>query len=433
MIHTIVSHVAPLSSVPIMKLNVEAGKVLRVLGPVRISVEKGRIRILGIDIASGKDVWISRYRSYAVKVLEPSTIGVVLGIGGSIENAQPGEEPIDVWENTANEITNRGGKVLILGFIESGKTTFATLLSNIAIEKGLDVALIDADIGQCDLAPPGFIALKFMDRKVLWLREVAGDIIRFIGYLSPSQGTALSRLLSSVVELVNIAESKGAELIIVNTDGWFGDFEAIQYKLQLIKALKPENVVIMGEDACRYIEPALSKFSLMKLFCLPIPKVVKKRDREDRRQLRKANYSNYFQKARRRCFKFDDISILNSCLLNGVKDAEIHSKLQQELNIPIYMASRYDDTIVVAVPDDAYIDKRDLYIIKPAQAKGLLVALLNSSLEDVGVGIIDSIDFEKREICILTEYEGEVRGIDIGRIIIGKDWMDKGIAFKCVI
>ncbi|MCI4437934.1 MAG: hypothetical protein JHC33_14095 [Ignisphaera sp.] len=416
-----------------MKLNVEAGKVLRVLGPVRISVEKGRIRILGIDIESGKDVWISRYRSYAVKVLEPSTIGVVLGIGGSIENAQPDEEPIDVWENTANEITNRGGKVLILGFIESGKTTFATLLSNIAIEKGLDVALIDADIGQCDLAPPGFIALKFMDRKVLWLREVAGDIIRFIGYLSPSQGTALSRLLSSVVELVNIAESKGAELIIVNTDGWFGDFEAIQYKLQLIKALKPENVVIMGEDACRYIEPALSKFSLMKLFCLPIPKVVRKRDREDRRQLRKVNYSNYFQKARRRCFKFEDISILNSCLLNGVKDAEIHSKLQQELNVPIYMASRYDDTIVVAVPDDAYIDKRDLYIIKPAQAKGLLVALLNSSLEDVGVGIIDSIDFEKREICILTEYEGEVRGIDIGRIIIGKDWMDKGIAFKCVI
>ncbi|MCC6045376.1 MAG: hypothetical protein LM572_01165 [Ignisphaera sp.] len=420
------------------RVSIDKGRLLRVIGPIRIHVENGRIRILGIELDAGKEIWIHRFRSYALKILEPSTINVVIGEGGRVEEPLPGEEPIDVWESIGQEIVERRGKVVILGYVESCKTSFATLLSNLALEKGLKVALIDADIGQCDLAPPGFIAMKFIDRKVLWLRELTGDVMRFIGFLSPSYGAAIVKLLSSILELVRLAEEKNSQVIIINTDGWFGDFGAIQYKLQLIKNLKPDNIIIMGNESCNYLTSVLSKFSSSKAYCAPTPKVVRKRDRDDRRHLRRVNYMNYFQRAKRRCFKLNEVALLNSCLFNGALDQELHEKLQKELKIPVLMLSRYNDAIVMAVPDDVKVERiainhDDVYVVRPSNTKGVLVALLNNSLEEVGIGIIESVDFMEQKVCVLTEYEGEVKGLDIGRIVVGEDWTDKGIASKCVL
>jgi polynucleotide 5'-hydroxyl-kinase GRC3/NOL9 len=420
------------------KISIDGGRLLRVVGPIKIHVDYGRVRVLGIDLETGREVLVSRYRSYALKVLEPSTISVVVGEGGGIEEPLPGEEPIDSWESLGREIVERGGRVVILGHVESCKTTFATLLSNLAIEKGVKASLVDADIGQCDLAPPGFIAMKIMDRKVLWLREVASDIMRFIGFLSPSQGIAISKLLSSILELVKLAEEKKSQVIIVNTDGWFGDFTAIQYKLQLIKNLKPDSIVLMGSESCNYLIDVLNKFSSSKTYCVPTPRIVRKRDRDDRRHLRKVNYMNYFQKAKRRCFKLSEVALLNSCLFNGAQDQQLQEKMQKELGVPILMLSRYNDATIIAVSDDIKIERIGLghdnvYIVRPLNARGILVALLNSSFEEVGIGVIESLDFAEQKICILTEYEGEVRGLDIGRIIIGEDWIDRGIAGKCIL
>jgi len=420
------------------RISVDRGKLLRVVGPIKVHVVNGRIRILGLELEAGKEIWISRYRSYALKVLEPSIINVVIGEGGSIEEPLPDEEPIEIWESIGREVVERGGKVVILGPIESCKTSFATLLSNLAIEKGLKVTIIDADIGQCDLAPPSFIAMKFMDRKVLWLREVDGEVMRFIGFLSPSQGIAMSKLLSSILELVKIADEKGSQLTIVNTDGWFGDIVAIQYKLQLIKNLKPNNIVIMGIESCNYLADVLTKFPSIKMYCIPIPKIVRKRDKEDRKYLRKVNYVQYFQKVKRRCFKLNEIALINSCLFNGGQDPQLRNELQKELGIPIFMVSRYNDKIVIAIPDEIKIeklsmDRNNLYIVRPSDAKRILVAILNDLFEEVGIGVIDDVNFMEQKICILTEYEGEIRGLDIGRIIIGEDWIDKGIASRCVL
>ncbi|MCC6056571.1 MAG: hypothetical protein LM583_07840, partial [Desulfurococcaceae archaeon] len=122
----------------------------------------------------------------------------------------------------------------------------------------------------------------------------------------------------------------------------------------------------------------------------------------------------------------------------GALDQELHEKLQKELKIPVLMLSRYNDAIVMAVPDDVKVERiainhDDVYVVRPSNTKGVLVALLNNSLEEVGIGIIESVDFMEQKVCVLTEYEGEVKGLDIGRIVVGEDWTDKGIASKCVL
>ncbi|MEM3973661.1 MAG: Clp1/GlmU family protein [Ignisphaera sp.] len=420
-------------------ITLDKDKILRVLGPARIHVEDGCIRLLGIVLCKGQEIWISRYRSYGIKAIDVANLSIFIGEGGGIEEPLPGEEPIDVWEAIGKEIVDRGGRVVVLGPVESGKTSFATLLSNLGIEHGLKSAIIDADIGQCDLAPPGFIAMKIMDRKVLWLREVTGDVKRFIGFITPSPGIAIARIMASIVELINIAEERGANLIIVNTDGWFGDLASIQFKIQLIKSVKPASIAIMGGNSfCKPFADTFSKFSATKVYCIPSPAVVKSRSRDDRRQLRKVNYAQYLRNAKKRCFNINDIAVLDSCLFNGPPYQEGIEALKSRLGIDIVMASKYEDVLVLALQSDTKIDSlqlghENIYVIKPSFARGALVALLNEKMEEVGMGVIDSVDLVKKEFCILTEYDGDVRGVVIGRIMLNEEFADKGKIVKCVI
>jgi len=425
------------------KITLSSNKIIRVSGPAKIVVDEGCIRILGVDIRKGEDIVINRYRSYAVKALEDSIISIILGEGGSIEEPIEGEEVIDIWEKAAYEIIDRRGRVVVIGSTDSGKTSFSLLISNIAIDQKLKVALIDGDIGQNDLAPPGFVALKFIDRKSIWLRQFRGDIMRFIGYLTPSTPISMSKVISSILELVTIAEEMGSNIIIINTDGWLGDLSSIEYKSTLIKSIKPQSLVVLDENFCRAFERQFYG-TLTKVYCLPRPRVVRERNRVDRRELRKTNYKAYFEHAKKLCLDIESIAISNSCLFNGI---ELNNEELQKISLVIghrpLAASRYEDSLVLLLSDNdnisnedilklkTYMNVNDVYLLKPSVVKGLLVALMNDKYEEVAVGIIDSIDIDNKRLCILTEYESDIKGIVIGRIKLDENFEDRGKVSRC--
>ena len=88
-----------------------------------------------------------------------------------------GEESLERVEGTTiprswNEAVERilagvGRRGLILGRADSGKTGFLTLLVNRAVGKGLRVAVIDGDLGQSDIGPPGSVSLDFVEEHVM--------------------------------------------------------------------------------------------------------------------------------------------------------------------------------------------------------------------------------------------------------------------------
>ncbi len=425
------------------KITLSSNKIIRVSGPAKIVVDEGCIRILGMDIRKGEDIVINRYRSYAVKALEDSVISIILGEGGSIEEPMEGEEVIDVWEKAAHEIIDRRGKIVIIGTTDSGKTSLSLLISNIAIDRKLKVALIDGDIGQNDLAPPGFVALKIMKHKSIWLRQFKGDIMRFIGYLTPSTSISMSRVISSILELVVIAEKMGNDIIIVNTDGWFGDISSIEYKSTLIKSIKPQSLVVLDENFCKAFDRQFHG-TFTKVYCLPKPRVVKERNRVDRRELRKVNYKTYFEHAKKLCFDIEKLFISNSCLFNGIElDDEELQKISQIIKYKPLAASKYEDSLILLLSDNTnvsnedilklktYMNINDIYILKPSMVKGILTALVNEEYEEVGVGIIDSIDIDNKRLCILTEYGSDIKGIIIGRIKLDENFEDKGKISRC--
>lgn len=422
------------------RVEVEKGAFVRIMGPAKIQILEGCIRILGINVCKGESIVINKYRSYCLVALENTVFSASLGEGGSIEKPAPGEEVISEWESTAKTIATNDRVVVVVGSIESGKTSFSTLLSNIALELGRNPCVIDADVGQGDLAPPTFIGMKCLDRKVLWLREEKGDYIKFIGLLSPSSALAMARIVAGVVELVNKARALGRDFVIVNTDGWLGDLNSMEYKYALIKAIAPSSVVVLGEEFCSAFRTMFRRSSV-NVYCLPRPKVVRERSREDRRELRRINYKKWFSDMKKMCIDMNNISIAGSCIFGGVplSPNEI-VELEKTLNTKIISSSRYLDVEVIVIPDEAQIPKdiverleRKLIVLRPSYAKGVISAVLDKNLNEVGVAIIDEVDFNAEKICIYTSYSGEIGGIVIGRVKLDEQWNDSIKYPRCII
>ncbi|MEM1644348.1 MAG: Clp1/GlmU family protein [Ignisphaera sp.] len=422
------------------KLDLERGGLVRIMGPAKLIVIEGCVRIIGLNICKGESIIINRYRSYCIKALENSIINIVLGEGGSIEKPNPGEEVVDAWESIARVIVEKGGTVLVLGAIESGKTSFSTLLSNIAIEMGKKPCIVDADVGQGDLAPPTFIGMKCFDKKVFWLREEKGDYIKFIGALTPSFATSMAKIISSTLDLVLKAKSLGRDLIIVNTDGWFGDSSSIEYKYVLIKSLLPSVIVVLDLDLCSAFKAMLKNMGI-DVYCLPKPKIVKERSREDRRDLRKINYQKWFNNMKKVCVNINNIAIVGACILNGMPiPAKELEDLEKTLGIRILYSARYADFDVIAVPDDTVIPRelverleRRVIVVKPSNAKGVISSILDKNLNEVGVAIIDEIDLINGRICVSTSYTDEIYGLIIGKVKLDEQWNDSIRYPKCVI
>lgn len=426
------------------RLELEKNTLVRVMGPAKVSVIDGYIRILGLNIGKGEAIVISRYKSYCIKTLTDSILSISLGEGGSIEKPKLDEEVIDIWETTARNIVKRNGVVVIIGAVESGKTSFSILLSNIALELGIKPCIIDADVGQGDLAPPTFIGMKCMDKKVLWLREEKCNAMRFIGYLSPSTPTAMARIVTSILELAVEAKNIGGELVIINTDGWLSDSSSVEYKYTLIKTLKPNSIVVLTQEFCETFK-SLFKYPGIEIHCLPKPKIVRERSKEDRKDLRKYNYKSWLTMARRICFDINSIAISGLCTFNGtpLSDTEILG-LKKVLGVEILYASRYADIDIIVVPDNISIPRenierlnlgRKIVVVRSSNAKGLIAAITDKNLREQSIAIVDEVDFVMKKICVLTDYEhlNNIGGIIVSKIKIDEQWDDSMRFGKCVV
>ncbi len=423
------------------KLELDEGKIVRIMGPANVVVEQGKVRVLGIEFGAGSRFIVHRYRSYAVKAVERCTLSIVLGEGGSIEEPAEGEEVVDSWEAIANEVVESRGIAVVVGPVDSGKTSLSTMIANVALSRGLKVAVIDADIGQGDLAPPGFIALKFYDRPTLWLREFKGDVLRFVGYITPTYPTAAERLISAVRDLVQIARDRGSEVIVVNTDGWISGYSAIEHKLDLVKSVRPTHLLVLDDQLAQRFEIALRR-SNVKVVRVPRPKVVRERNRIDRRVLRRQHYQSFFQNAKRICLDLSSLYIVGSCLFSGnTLSPDKVGDIAKALGLEPSYAAELEDLIVVFVEIDRALDSaqlrelvgKDVYIITRSTVKGVLAAVLDGDLNEVAPALIDYMSIAENKICIATEWNGEIRGLMIGRIKLSENWEEVGKPMKCLL
>ncbi len=414
-----------------VRLEMNAGDLVRVFGPAILKVESGRVSILGAELSQGSIFTIGKFRSYVVEGLEPSSIEVELSEASRVEIASPEEEPYDEWVDVADSIVSSCSgpcTVMVLGPVDAGKSSFAALLANRSIASGLRPAIIDADVGQADIGPPGFTGLAIPSTWVSWIRELEPLMLRFIGSIEPSP--LIGRIIASCVELKNIALGEGADIIIVDTDGWVEGWNALEYKLDLAKALGAEHAIVIGGDE---LAAYLAKSFPGNVYRLVRPMVQAVRNSEDRRKLRQANYKRFLEGE---IIEVDlgKVAVQGSCL-SGCEVEELLTDIVSELrDIEVMNVMKYPGGICIYVKGDKSppqqalkeLQKKaggEVIIVSEESAAGTLAALRDERGFDCPA-ILASIDLKSRKARFKTKCRGPFKLVSFSRIKLGEDYRE---------
>ena len=101
----------------------------------------------------------------------------------------------DRYARLIEQVLDDPGTVLLLGSMDSGKTTFARALLAGAVERGIDAAYLDTDVGRTTVGPPTTIGLKHvLEAKHLEDDELAlADDLYFVGWVSARSSAVVGR------------------------------------------------------------------------------------------------------------------------------------------------------------------------------------------------------------------------------------------------
>lgn len=285
-----------------VQLYVNPGNSLLLSGRGRVEVRQGQVEILGAILSRGVSFKVRLGKQ--IPIFSPEVKSIIVG-EGFFRWAFIKEDPIpSSWRAVIDELLARpNSTIIIIGQTDSGKSTFSQFLSNSALNFSSKVGLIDADIGQSDLGPPGFIGASLVRRKVVDLRNLRPTVMEFVGVLSPSR--AFEESIYKVAKTKEHLLRYNPDYIIVNTDGWL-DEEGLVHKRKLIEKIKP-NIVI---EICQ--KESLIKEGNYKLITLsPSPHTVK-RSQVMRRLSRLANIIRFLKGAEAKVVKKENTLLLEN-------------------------------------------------------------------------------------------------------------------------
>ena len=135
------------------------------------------------------------------------------------------------------------GAVALVGPTDSGKSSLSTYLVNRHVAGGKRVCVVDADVGQSDIGPPGFVTYSCTSAPVLHISQLQPLDGYYVGTVN-LQGVE-DLLVAGVVQCFKKASANYPHLIIINTPGWTTG-RGLQMLWSIIDAVKP-TVLNIGE------------------------------------------------------------------------------------------------------------------------------------------------------------------------------------------
>lgn len=133
--------------------------------------------------------------------------------------------------------------VVLVGGLDSGKSTLSLALLRAAIVAGRPSAFIDADVGQKTVGPPATVTLKLVRGAADLEPDVlaVADALSFVGSTSP-EGHLLP-VVTGVATLHAKAREAGADFVVVDTSGLVSGIYGQLLKYHKLELLKPDLVV----------------------------------------------------------------------------------------------------------------------------------------------------------------------------------------------
>ncbi|MBE9391373.1 hypothetical protein IOK49_04705 [Fervidicoccus fontis] len=397
----------------------EIEKFYFIKGPAKINVLRGKVEINGILFDKGESVVIHKSRSYILRIEKNSKISVIGENDFCIRDAI--NEEIEVytdWKKYSSLIVEECAnkektcKVIVLGKVDSGKTTFSSMIANTAYLKGMETYYVDTDLGQKTFGYPGSVTISKNSGKLFWSTASKSDKFIFIGKLSPVGKE--SDVIQATEELIAGIE-KG--IIIIDTDGWFGDPLSLNYKFRMIQKIKPDYTVIIrsGQKIDLFVK---SIFPITKIITLNTPPNKASRSKIERKMIRGDKVLSLIESKKSRLltygsfFTLGEITIGFGNLLSYNELTELSNKIGDK----VLYGEDYDEKTVIIVERLKRNYFKDFYVINTNNLKGKIVSVLNDKGEHIDIGFLT--DINEYGFLIKTSYEKEIKGLYIGNITI---------------
>jgi len=419
-----------------VKKTVETGKTLIVDGPASITLLSGEAEILGAQFATGSKMVIREGKRIPLEVKAKAELDLQLGEKATLKEVEASTIPKS-WENAASTVLEQKDRpviVMIVGGIDSGKTSFCAYLANKVLKEKRRVAIIDADLGQSDVGPPSTIGSCRVTKPIRDPFEIGAENICFIGVTSPSG--AVPKVVEGITNMKAKALKRGVDVLIINTDGWIEGEDAARYKVTLAKQIKPNMVVgIQEQKELTFLLGALTETQNLTI---ESPPAVRKRDREERKLLRELGYKKYLKGAAIESFPLGWIRISGIPLGTGMPPSRRRmDKIVEQLGTtPIY-CEETSDSVFTALSKQQWADeeiaknlentlKKKVKIVWEGDEEGLLVALHDKQENFLGIGIIQEINYERRVLKVYTSVKSGVSSIHVGQIRLEKNGKELG-------
>jgi polynucleotide 5'-kinase involved in rRNA processing len=202
---------------------------------------------------------------------------------------------VDGHDVVVDRLVSTAGVVMLVGGLDTGKSSMGKALSEAALKAGRSVAYLDADLGQKTVGPPGAVTLRVLretsDLDPGSLRQP--DAIYFVGATSP-QGQLLP-LVVGTGRLLDRGVSAGADFVVVDTSGMVSGVYGQMLKYHKIEQVQPDAVVGLqhGEE----LEPVLGivqRFFTAEVVSLPVHPDVRPTSVDERARNREHAFRSYF-------------------------------------------------------------------------------------------------------------------------------------------
>ncbi|MCJ7613461.1 hypothetical protein MUO71_01665 [Candidatus Bathyarchaeota archaeon] len=421
-----------------MKHVIVEGKTLLVDGPASVTLLSGNVNVLGAPLQIEENLVVRQGKRLPLWIKKTATLEVMLGEWASINEVDEEGAVPSSWDDAAKEILSldKPVTVMVVGEVDSGKTSFCTFLANAAVNETLRTGVIDADLGQSDVGPPSTIGFNFVTEPVKDLFEINAQDAVFVGSTSPSG--AITKVIEGLTCLKARVMEAGADFLVINTDGWVEGEEAAAYKVRLAEKAAPSAVV--GMQQSNELTHILDALHGAKVILIHSPQLIQPRSREKRKLLRELSYKKYMKGAKIQSLSLSWVKVKNSLLGSGVPLR--HKRLETLSNMlgtrPVYSEESVAAILVVLKKGEFVTEEqlkaveehfgKKVKVIWEGDEEGLLVGLKDEEDNFLGIGILHEVDYRRKALKVYTPVNEKVFTLCFGQIKLDKNCRETGLS-----
>ncbi|MCW4000028.1 MAG: Clp1/GlmU family protein [Candidatus Bathyarchaeota archaeon] len=355
-----------------MRQTIQPNNTLLVDGPASVCLVAGKVEVFGYPIKVNQHIVVRTGKRLPFYAEQAAEVEVLLGANAAVAEFGGNTVPAS-WSQpvqSALGIEKKPVVIAVIGASDSGKSSFCTYLFNKLIEAGGRVAVVDGDLGQSDIGPSATVGYGMASRHITQLHNLRMRNGFFVGVTSPA--TMQAKAIEAVKAMLTEVYPRGADYILVNTDGWISGAEAALYKIALLTAVQPD--LIVGVQVQGELELLRGSLTAKPVMLIEASAALNPRSPEKRKVLREMTYARYLKKAKLQCYPLSQI------------------KVEPRGSVPK----------------------------KQEPDKGVLVGLYGGGAKFLGIGVLRAINVGRRVLKVQTSVTDKPMRLTFGKVLLNR-------------